>query len=456
MSGWHAAIWCVGLLLTGCSATETPVRGAAGRAAGYDDGRPRLNVEVLADAGGMTVWTGLPAATLVFEERDGTYQARYSLDIVVRAAPGGALVTRVRTTDTVRVAHLADTQTFRELLESHRLEAPPGSYTVEVDARDDLRGVGDRVQVRTEVPAPGVLALSDVRLDARLPGDTLRPLLALDVPTGLDTLRASIVCSHVPLQTDARVIATLLAFDTDTGAALSPFDYAGLGSLAYRGVRPERAETLQVSRQLLRGAAEEVVVEVGLPPLGPGLYRVDVGVEGMEIAPHQRSRLLVVRPRGFPRVTTLDEMIDALAYLLTPRERQALQADTALDARRARFDRFWARAAPNREAAAVLMRRYYSRVEEANRRFSSFKAGWQTDRGMVFVVLGPPVHVETWPDREVWYYSFDDTDATRTYVFERGRSGEQVQPFPHYVLVRGPAYQRHWQRAVEGWRRGRR
>ena len=58
------------------------------------------------------------------------------------------------------------------------------------------------------------------------------------------------------------------------------------------------------------------------------------------------------------------------------------------------------------------MRRYYARVEEANLRFSAFKPGWKTDRGMVYVRYGepdttissPPNMDGVPPANETWVY----------------------------------------------------
>ena len=157
-------------------------------------------------------------------------------------------------------------------------------------------------------------------------------------------------------------------------------------------------------------------------------------------------------PPDFPLIRTLPEMVEALGYLLTRREQRRFADAPTPQAQRALFDEFWGRATGNRDAASTQIRRYYSRVEEASKRFSTFKPGWKTDRGMLYVVLGPPLHVETWPDREIWYYSYDDTDERHTYVFERIRELNDQTPFGHYVLVRSGAHQRPWQRAVEAWR----
>ncbi len=442
------------LLAAGCRTADPLDAPFAGRTAAYAKGRLSLDIEAFPDSAGVTIWVGIPPATLVFEEGRGAFAARYTLDIELRDEDTGALIDEQHVRDTLRALSFDGTRTYRAHLTHHRLTALPGVYVAEVVARDE-EGGGEaaRQRVRVTIPEPGTFTISPVRLGARLRGDTLRPLVSLYAPARLDTLRASVTCSDVPAGTEAVVVLRVLAFETDTLAAEVPYGYGGIGSLAYRGVRTERADTLQASRQPLRGAADEVTVEFGLPRLAPGLYRIEIDIEGLE-KPAERTRVLAVQPPDFPRIATLGEMVEALGYLLTRREARAIRKAETPEAMREAFDTFWGRAAPNREAAAALMRRYYARVEEANLRFSAFKPGWKTDRGMVYVVLGAPLHVETWPDREEWHYSFDDGDATRTYVFQRVRMADADTPFVHYVLDRSNVYQRLWQRAIEKWRAG--
>jgi GWxTD domain-containing protein len=58
-----------------------------------------------------------------------------------------------------------------------------------------------------------------------------------------------------------------------------------------------------------------------------------------------------------------------------------------------------------------LMEEYYRRIDYANRYFTSgFRQGWDTDRGMVFVILNAPDNIERHPYEgdskpyEIWYY----------------------------------------------------
>jgi GWxTD domain-containing protein len=178
-----------------------------------------------------------------------------------------------------------------------------------------------------------------------------------------------------------------------------------------------------------------------------GLYALKVGGAGGE--PVRTLPLLVV-PASFPGQSTVPEIIDPLRYLTTNAERQALLR--APDPKRA-IDRFWLAAAGGDQARGRdLIRRYYQRVTTANELFTGHKAGWLTDRGLLYVVLGPPQGVRRLPGgEERWHYD------------QAGRQGEAVaftfRPRPstlapdNYELVRRPEYELLWYAAVEQWRK---
>jgi len=177
-----------------------------------------------------------------------------------------------------------------------------------------------------------------------------------------------------------------------------------------------------------------------------GLYALKVGGAGGE--PVRTLPLLVV-PASFPGQSTAPEVIEPLRYLTTNAERQALLK--APEPKRA-IDRFWLAAAGGDQVRGrEMIRRYYQRVTTANEVFTGHKAGWLTDRGLLYVVLGPPQSVRRLPGgEERWHYD------------QAGRQGEAVaftfRPRPstlapdNYELVRRPEYELLWYAAVEQWR----
>ena len=177
-----------------------------------------------------------------------------------------------------------------------------------------------------------------------------------------------------------------------------------------------------------------------------GLYALKIGGAGGE--PVHTLPLLATRA-DFPGLTSATELIDNLLYLTTAAERKQLAA--APDAKRA-VDKFWLQAAgDDQERARELIRRYYGGIVAANELFTGHKSGWLTDRGMLYVVLGPPQSVRRLPGQELWRY--DQAGRQQGPVTFTFRARPTTLAPANYELVRRPEYQALWYAAVEQWRR---
>jgi GWxTD domain-containing protein len=177
----------------------------------------------------------------------------------------------------------------------------------------------------------------------------------------------------------------------------------------------------------------------------PGLYALRVG----PLSSRPPVLAVLVAPNQYPELTTAAELIEPLRYLTTSQERQKLT--DAPNPKRA-VDKFWLDIAKgDQQLGKELIRRYYGRVMAANELFAAHKAGWLTDRGLLYVVLGPPPSVRRLPDgEERWYYPDGNIDGGAiTYSF---RPRPSTFAPDYYELVRRPEYELPWYAAVEKWR----
>jgi GWxTD domain-containing protein len=150
----------------------------------------------------------------------------------------------------------------------------------------------------------------------------------------------------------------------------------------------------------------------------------------------------------FPKLTDADKLIESLRYITNNNEYNKLSS--AADKKEA-IDRFWIELSGSRERARTLIRKYYGRVQQANRLFTTHQEGWQTDRGMIYIVFGPPATVYVYPDSEEWGYGTYGYSGTLNFTFEK-----IYNPFSDndYVLRRNPYYEQPFYRAVSRWREG--
>ena len=122
------------------------------------------------------------------------------------------------------------------------------------------------------------------------------------------------------------VRADLLRLRADTTVAEPPSAFApSRVSLRARGVIASDPDTVLVSRQRIPSPDARLTVETALPPLAPGVYRIVMTAEGDARAAASTERTFVVRPEAFPLLVGVEDLVQPLAYLATPREKDLLR-----------------------------------------------------------------------------------------------------------------------------------
>lgn len=78
-------------------------------------------------------------------------------------------------------------------------------------------------------------------------------------------------------------------------------------------------------------------------------------------------------------------------YIVEPHERETWKALRSDEERKEFITWFWGRRdLDTRDEEHPYRREFYDRVAHANQRFRGFPAGWRSDRGRVWITLGPP------------------------------------------------------------------
>ncbi len=158
---------------------------------------------------------------------------------------------------------------------------------------------------------------------------------------------------------------------------------------------------------------------------------------------------LLIGDDRFPKMTQPAKLSKPVLYMSTSQETSELTNST--DVKKA-LDRYWlSLMSGNENVAKQAIRTYYKHVEEANLLFTTYKEGWKTDKGMIYIILGAPDRVQRSRDREVWVYSRRATTSELNFTFNR-KPNQFVDD--HYELVRYAEYQPIWYPIVEAWRTG--
>ncbi len=152
---------------------------------------------------------------------------------------------------------------------------------------------------------------------------------------------------------------------------------------------------------------------------------------------------------SYPGIKNSEQMIEATRYIMAKREYEnCIHASNQKEA----IDKFWIDLGGSRERGTELIRKYYGRVQDANRLFTSYQEGWKTDRGMVYIVFGAPSRVTKRKNGEIWIYGEPGNPSSTVFSFIK-----VLNPFTDndYSLERSETFKMPWYQAVDMWRQGR-
>lgn len=172
----------------------------------------------------------------------------------------------------------------------------------------------------------------------------------------------------------------------------------------------------------------------------PGLYLIQ-----SDTASQQGLAFRVAE--DYPKYQRLENLAEPLVYVTTKQEYERLRL---ANGEKKLFDRVILSVTRDAGRAQDFMRSYFRRVEIANRLFTSYKDGWKTDRGMIYIIFGLPEEVYRFNDRETWQYNNSRFKLTFNFV----RTGTLFDP-ENYVLIRDKKFQAIWYEMIDLWRNAR-
>lgn len=159
--------------------------------------------------------------------------------------------------------------------------------------------------------------------------------------------------------------------------------------------------------------------------------------------------LLMNLGKNYPKIKTAESMIPSLEYITTSVEFKKISADPNV---KLALDNFWLKLGQNPEVGRELIRVYYNRMYFANYYFTSYKEGWKTDRGMIYMIFGQPNYITKTAGTEKWEYYHTKTARSIEFIFHKVPS---IYTNNHFVLERNEYYTGFWREAVDSWRSGK-
>jgi GWxTD domain-containing protein len=310
---------------------------------------------------------------LSFQREGNLFVARYRVSISFQRE--GARSVELSRDEIVRVPTFQETMRADEsVLFQQVLRLMPGDYNVTVTVRDASSTSESRAQGRYTAPV-------------FQPGTTSAPILAYQA-TGRGS-RADPL--SVVLNSRGAVgygADTLLAY-------IEGYDFAGPTTVPFE-VLDEQQDIIYNDSLRFRGGrpVESQVIRLAPDSISLGELKLVVG----NGAARRRVSALVSFSQAWV-ITNFDEMLDLLRYFGQAARVNAMRKAPASERSRL-WRQFYAETDPNKITPEnEALNQYFGRISAANARFSDEGvAGWRTDRGEVFIALGPPDEsIETTP-----------------------------------------------------------
>lgn len=161
----------------------------------------------------------------------------------------------------------------------------------------------------------------------------------------------------------------------------------------------------------------------------------------------QTGLTIMVNKERYPRYAQAEDLTKPLVYISTNKEYLEM---TENKNQKQALDQFWLNLfGNNKQNASKAIKQMYKKVEEANTQFTTYKEGWKTDKGMVYIVMGKPDAVKFLKEKEVWVYTKNAkySEVNFTFVKKSNRFSDD-----HYELNRYIEFKPIWLPAVEALR----
>ena len=327
----------------------------------------------------VVVMISIPESELRFHRSEESYFAKYRVSLYWKDLDSGEAQEKVWDKQFNRLEGIAEENAIHTVKTD--LSLRKGRYKIEIEVED--RNAHRYGQVPFEVDVPELI------------GDT-PSLSTLFLHT--NTSKAGEKCEEVSLDDFDLKALGLYRYSKDKVAyfvQVYGVDIDSVGSMLLKisVIDPSGVEKWSEER-ILSGASKRctLVGGVGIERLDLGEYRIKVSLldsAGTTISSREKPFYVSSSDRWIE--DHFEFAIERLQYIASRSEMKELRSSTP-DQRLERWREFWEKrdpipATPVNESLV----KYYRRLQYVNRNFSThIEEGWKTDRGRVYLSLGPP------------------------------------------------------------------
>ncbi len=375
--------------------------------------------------GRIDVFALVPYQTLLFLKTDEKYASKYSLLIELQDKTGKKVADK-KIDRVVLADNYFDSQggngKFDACQSSFKL--PPGAYRISVKLIDEVNNRNDeRIRQLT------ILNYSEFQVS----------LSGVMILSGIEENNGTFkITPHINDNVGNLTEGYFAFFELYNSSNLINVDFV---AEIYDGENLiYQSDTLA---KKISKSKEQFFIKIPYNPKVVGSFNLKISALGPKSEVGDADRTIAASQRSIKSFATLYGMvrkdinlaIKQLRYVATSREMNEMEEQKDENSKQAKFDEFWRKLdpTPNTERNESFDE-YYRRINYASKAFKSYADGWLTDKGMVYVILGPPNNSDSYNSNvntvryERWTYS-----NNREFIFADNNG------FGDYRLVR-PTY----------------
>lgn len=416
-------------------------------------------VDEITDSTKISLAAEIVYGSLIFKKFEDTFKADVVVDVQILDQSNPTNIINVKQYPVTITQKDSRTSLSQEaFLVKKEYPAQPGDYLINFSVTD-LSNNKQTVRSSTAYipnPAETTPHITNIRVFSKNDPleDTFDPVTTYDLSNNADSIRFVFQVTNNNPQEPLELSSRLIKFRSDTSYARPmSFPNYNSSSLASKGIAFDKYEVINSSRRIINQSGS-VSIEFAFPGLDRGNYRFEVNNVSENGVKLFKAREFSIKSPNYPSLKTARELAAPLYYLMDKKEFNKLMAiEDEIELKKA-IDRFWLNNIKNERIALSVISLYYERVEEANKQFSSFKEGWKTDLGMIYILFGPPWYVLNSLDESRWSYSHDVYDFDYNFFFKASRLKSRAFPFDNFLLLRNNQYFSIQYQQVQKWLTG--
>ena len=402
------------------------------------------------------VYISILENSLIFKNQQDSLVSRISISVEII---GEDEIAELNKTYQFLLGKAPDSKYYdqRTIYRRFQYNLPPGEYTTKIVITDLHSGKQTNKEQQLNIPDPEAesVFISNIRFyEKRTPDTDFFAVNNYNVNSGFDSLKFTYQVTNGKEDATLEIESKLFRFqaDTDPARSMSGRKFRE-SSLEYKGLDYTERNTIQSNVRTL-DAQGSVTIENSFTDLDSGNYRFEVKVESSNGETFFEIRDFSIKSKNFPLLKSPKELALPLVYIMKEDEYNELLQIESKDSLKSAIDSYWLNNIRNAPKAKRILQLYYERVEQANIQFSNYKEGWKTDPGMIYILFGPPLYIDSGFGEMTWFYEFDSGTRTPSIFFEDKRYGNTKFPFENYILRRSSDLFNLQYRQIQAWRDG--